>query len=71
MQHNTSAQVWVKLFNLSQEYWQKSILFTIASSVGTPICIDSVTARPMHERTFGQFARVLVDMDLSQPLSYK
>ncbi|GAU20528.1 hypothetical protein TSUD_130860 [Trifolium subterraneum] len=25
----------------------------------------------MHERTFGQFARVLVDMDLSQPLRYK
>ncbi|WJX72628.1 hypothetical protein P8452_56484 [Trifolium repens] len=25
----------------------------------------------MHERTFGQFARVLVDMDLSQPLRFK
>jgi hypothetical protein len=24
----------------------------------------------MHERTFGQFARVLIDMDLSQPLRY-
>ncbi|GAU35943.1 hypothetical protein TSUD_394910 [Trifolium subterraneum] len=71
MQHNTSAQVWVKFFGLSQEYWHKTILFTIASSLGTPICIDSVTARPMHERTFGQFARVLVDMDLSQPLRYK
>jgi hypothetical protein len=71
MQHNTYAQVWVKMFGLSQEYWHKNILFTIASSIGTPICIDSVTARPMLERTFGQFARVLVDMDLSQPLRYK
>jgi hypothetical protein len=71
MQHNTSAQIWVKFFGLSQEYWHKNILFTIASSLGTPICTDSVTARPMHERTFGQFARVLVDMDLSQPLRYK
>ncbi|GAU41845.1 hypothetical protein TSUD_177560 [Trifolium subterraneum] len=71
MQHNTSAQVWVNFFGLSQEYWHKNILFAIASSLGTPICTDSVTARPMHERTFGQFARVLVDMDLSQPLRYK
>jgi hypothetical protein len=71
LQHNTSAQIWVKLFGLSQEYWHKNILFTIASSLGTPICTDAVTARPMHERTFGQFARVLVDMDLSQPLRYK
>ncbi|WJX67904.1 hypothetical protein P8452_52331 [Trifolium repens] len=71
LQQNTSAQVWVKIFGLSQEYWHKNILFTIAGSLGTPICIDSVTAKPMHERTFGQFARVLVDIDLLQPLRYK
>jgi hypothetical protein len=71
LQHNTYVQVWVKIFGLSQEYWHKNILFTIAGSLGTPICIDSVTAKPMHERTFGQFARVLVDIDLLQPLRYK
>jgi hypothetical protein len=71
MQHNTSAQVWVRIYGLAQEYWHKSILFTIAGSLGTPICTDSVTAKPMHERTFGQFARVLVDIDISQPLRYK
>ncbi|PNX74454.1 hypothetical protein L195_g030374 [Trifolium pratense] len=71
LQHNTSVQVWVKIFGLSQEYWHKSILFTIAGSLGTPICTDSVTAKPMMERTFGQFARVLVDIDLLQPLRYR
>jgi hypothetical protein len=71
MQNNNSAQVWVRFYDLSQEYWHKNILFTIASSLGTPICTDAVTAKLMHERTFGQFARVLVDMDLSQPLRYK
>jgi hypothetical protein len=71
MQHNTSVQVWVKIFGLSQEYWHKNILFTIAGSLGTPICIDAVTAKPMHERTFGQFARVLIDIDFLQPLRYK
>jgi hypothetical protein len=70
-QFNTSVQVWVRIYGLSQEYWQKNILFTIASSLGTPICTDSVTAKPMHERTFGQFVRVLVDIDLLQPLRYK
>jgi hypothetical protein len=61
----------VKIFGLSQEYWHKNILFTIAGSLGTPICIDAVTAKPMHERTFGQFARVLIDIDLLQPLRHK
>ncbi|WJX12768.1 hypothetical protein P8452_03226 [Trifolium repens] len=71
LQHNTSVQVWVRINGLSQEYWHKNILFTIAGSLGTPICIDSVTAKPMHEHTFGQFARVLIDIDLLQPLRYK
>jgi hypothetical protein len=71
LQHNTSVQVWVKIFGLSQEYWNKTILFTIAGSIGTPICMDSASAKPMHERTFGQFARILVDIDLLQLLRYK
>jgi hypothetical protein len=68
VQQNNSAQIWVRLYGLSQEYWRPNIIFAIASSIGTPICIDSNTAKPMLERTFGQFARVLVDMDLSQTL---
>jgi hypothetical protein len=70
-QQNCSAQVWVRLYGLSQEYWSPNILFAIASSVGTPICTDSVTAKPLIERTFGQFVRVLVDMDLTQTIRYK
>jgi hypothetical protein len=71
MQQNTSAQVWVRIYGLAQEYWQKAILFTIAGSLGTPICMDSITAKPMYERTFGQYARVLIDIDISQPLRHK
>ncbi|GAU10068.1 hypothetical protein TSUD_423760, partial [Trifolium subterraneum] len=71
MQQNVSAQVWVRLYGLSQEYWRPNILFAIAGSIGTPICIDAITAKHMIERTFGQFARVLVNMDLSQTLRYK
>ncbi|KAK2441919.1 hypothetical protein QL285_013152 [Trifolium repens] len=71
LQQNTSAQVWMRIYGLAQEYWHKTILFTIAGSLGTPICMDATTAKPMHERTFGQYACILVDIDISQPLRYK
>jgi hypothetical protein len=71
LQHNTSVQVWVKIFGLSWEYWHNNILFTINGSIGTPICMDSASAKPMHERTFGQFVRILVYIDLLQPLRHK
>ncbi|MCH97558.1 hypothetical protein A2U01_0018553, partial [Trifolium medium] len=70
-QQNCSAQVWVRFYGLSQEYWRQNILFAIASSIGTPICTDAATAKPLFERTFGQFVRVLVDMDLTQIIRYK
>lgn len=70
-QSNTSVQVWLRIHGLAQEYWRKKIIFAIASSVGTPICVDSVTSKPALERTFGHFARVLVDLDVSMDLKYE
>jgi hypothetical protein len=70
LQRNTSAQIWVRIYGLSQEYWRPKILFAIASSIGTPICTDAIASKSMFERTFGQYARVLVDLDLSQALRY-
>jgi hypothetical protein len=61
----------MRIYGLGQEYWRPKILFAIASSVGTPICTDSNTGKPMLERTFGHFARVLVDIDLTTELKYK
>jgi hypothetical protein len=71
MQPQTTAQVWVRIFGLSQEYWRPKILFAIASSLGIPICTDSFTNKPMLERTFGHYARVLVDVNLAQELRYR
>jgi hypothetical protein len=65
LQRNTSAQVWVRIYGLSQEYWRPKILFAIVSSIGTPICTDAIASKSMFERTFGQ-----VDLDLSQALRY-
>jgi hypothetical protein len=71
VQKQTSAQVWIRIFGLSQEYWRQNILFAIASSIGTPICTDAYTNKPMMERTFGHYARVLVDVDLAKDLIYR
>jgi len=68
LQNSSTAQVWVRLHGLSQEYWRPRIFFVIASSVGTPICTDSASSKPMIERTFGQFAKVVVDMDVTREL---
>jgi len=70
LQRNCTAQVWLRIYGLSQEYWRPKILFAVASSVGSPICTDEAATKSRFDRTFGQFARVLVDMDLSQPLKY-
>ncbi|PNX96058.1 hypothetical protein L195_g019259 [Trifolium pratense] len=70
-QQNSSAQVWVRIFGLSQEYWRPNILFAIANSLGTPICIDQLTSKSKFDREFGHFVRVLVDMDLKKEPLYR
>jgi hypothetical protein len=70
-QRSSNAQVWVCFYGLAQEYWSQNILFTIAGSLGNPICTDATTAKPRIDRTFGQFVRVLVDMDIAQTIRYK
>ena len=50
------------MVELPQEYWRERTLKEIASAVGTPIDIDGPTRNP----TFGHYARILVDIDLSK-----
>lgn len=71
VQNTTSTQVWLRIYGLPQEYWRPRILFSIANSVRTPICTGPASTKPMMERTFGHFARVLVDMDITQQLRYE
>jgi hypothetical protein len=40
-------------------------LFEIPSVIGTPLALDEST----KNRVFGHYARILVDMDLSQQVS--
>jgi hypothetical protein len=66
-----TAQVWIRIYGLSQEYWRPKILFAIAGSIGTPICTDAATNKSKFDRDFGHFARVLVDIDLKHAPTYR
>jgi len=59
-QKQTHVSLWIRLLELPREYWRQRTLEEIASAVGTPIDIDG----PTRNRTFGHYARSLVDTDL-------
>ena len=61
-QKQTHSSIWIRLVELPQEYWREQTLKEIASAVGTPIDLDA----PTRNRTFGHYARILVDIDLSK-----
>lgn len=71
IQQQATTQVWIRIFGLSQEYWRKKILFAIANGVGTPICTDNITSKSMLDRSFGHYARVLVDLNLNDALCHR
>jgi len=58
----THVSLWIRLVELPQEYWRERTLKEIASAVGTLIDIDG----PTRNRTFGHYARILVDINLSK-----
>ncbi|KAF1869339.1 hypothetical protein Lal_00018432 [Lupinus albus] len=61
------SQCWIKIYGLPQEYWCPNIIFTIAGGIGSPISLDEATTN----RSFGHFARVLVDINLTKPVANK
>lgn len=61
-QKQTHVSLWIRLVEVPQEYWRERILKEIASAISTAIDIDG----PTRNRTFGHYARILVDIDLSK-----
>lgn len=49
---------------MPQEYWRSRTIFSVAGSLGIPICLDDAT----NKKSFGHYARVLVDIDLKKDL---
>ncbi|XP_074298716.1 uncharacterized protein LOC141629641 [Silene latifolia] len=63
--HNISkVPVWVLFHNLDPHLWSASALSKIASKIGSPLYADPVTTN--KERL--SFARVMVEVELSEPL---
>jgi len=60
----TTAQTWVRIHGLAREYWQPITLFEIAGALRNPLTLDEMTKK----RTFGHFARVLIEVDLNSRL---
>lgn len=63
----THTQVWIRLWELPQEYWMERTLYEIAGAVGTPLMIDNVT----RNRLYCHYARILVNLDLSKDIFYE
>lgn len=60
----TNAQTWIRIHGLAREYWRPQILFEIAGAIGILLALDKATKK----RTFGHFARILIDVDLNSNL---
>ena len=52
------------LYGLAYEYWHPQILVEIGGAIGSPIALDENTVK----KTFGHYARILVDFDLNNKL---
>lgn len=63
-QKQTTYHVWIRLHEVTQEYWDPQLLISIASLVGIPKAIDPSTMAFI----FGHYARIQVENDLMRSL---
>ncbi|KAF6168177.1 hypothetical protein GIB67_011562 [Kingdonia uniflora] len=64
-QKNSHALCWVKFPGLGFEFWEVDSLMALGRTMGTPIHVDRTHSN------FGYFAKVLVDIDLAEPIPNK
>ncbi|CAH9089402.1 unnamed protein product [Cuscuta epithymum] len=55
--------IWVKFPNLPMSLWNEGVMSEVASMIGVPLSTDKVT----QERTNHNYARVLIEVDVSKP----
>lgn len=65
--NSSTAQVWVRVFELPIEYWCQAVFEGIASALGTLIWVDDRTIR----KEMYHYVRLLVEVDLKNPLQDK
>ncbi|KAF6157176.1 hypothetical protein GIB67_041637 [Kingdonia uniflora] len=64
-QKNSHALCWVKFPGLGFEFWEVDSLMVLGRTMGTPIHVDRTHS------DFEYFAKVLVDIDLAEPIPNK
>ncbi|KAF6144303.1 hypothetical protein GIB67_024530 [Kingdonia uniflora] len=64
-QKNSHALCWVKFPGLGFEFWEVDSLMALGRTMGTSIHVDTT------QNDFGYFAKVLVDIDLAEPIPTK
>ncbi|XP_057418210.1 uncharacterized protein LOC130712391 [Lotus japonicus] len=57
--------VWIRFPGLNPAYYDESLLFALATSVGKPLKVDAHTTQMNR----GRYARVCMEIDLSQPVA--
>lgn len=60
----STTQVWTRFYRLPWELWDPQILIDIVRNIGIPLLIDRATL----EGDYSHFTRVLIDVDLANPL---
>jgi hypothetical protein len=58
------TMAWIRIPNLNLVYYDESVLWAVASMVGTPVKVDMHTLRVAR----GKFARLCVEIDLTKPV---
>jgi hypothetical protein len=58
------TMVWIRIPSLNLVYYDESVLWALASMVGTPVKVDLHTLRVAR----GRFARICVEVDLTRPV---
>ena len=58
------ARVWLRMHGIGYEFMHSSVILSLATAFGRPIRIDTDSL----DRCFGNYVRVLVEVDLAQPL---
>ncbi|XP_020208447.1 uncharacterized protein LOC109793394 [Cajanus cajan] len=62
--HIEKTIIWVRFSNLNMMFYNESVLLMLASAIGKPLRVDNTTINMFR----GYFARVCVEIDLSQPV---
>ncbi|XP_057456984.1 uncharacterized protein LOC130747943 [Lotus japonicus] len=60
----STTLVWIRIPGLGFQFYNKNILLTLASAVGTPIRVDLNT----HDMQRGRYACICLEIDLTKPV---